>query len=87
MMDGIAASISTAVPSGRRSQAGDSSVRKIAMPKDTGTAMIKAMAEVASVPKIGTTAPKFCLTGSQSLTNRRPGYRESPVNSRPVVRS
>ena len=57
MIEGIAASISTAVPSGRRSQAGDSSVRKMAMPKDTGTAMISAMAEVSSVPMIGTTAP------------------------------
>jgi hypothetical protein len=57
MMDGIAASISTAVPRGRRSQVGDSSVRKMAMPKDTGTAMIRAMAEVSSVPMMGTTAP------------------------------
>ncbi|MCY1380483.1 hypothetical protein D9M69_683090 [compost metagenome] len=57
MMDGMAASISTAVPSGRRSQVGDSSVRKMAMPNDTGTAMISAMAEVSSVPMIGTTAP------------------------------
>ncbi len=53
----MAASISTAVPSGRRSQVGDSSVRKMAMPNDTGTAMMSAMAEVSSVPMMGTTAP------------------------------
>ncbi|MNQ43667.1 hypothetical protein D3C85_574060 [compost metagenome] len=57
MMDGMAASISIAVPSGRRSQVGDSSVRKMAMPNDTGTAMISAIADVSSVPMIGTTAP------------------------------
>ncbi|MNR48905.1 hypothetical protein D3C85_1682050 [compost metagenome] len=57
MMDGMAASISIAVPKGRRSQVGDSSVRKTAMPKDTGTAMISAIAEVSRVPMIGTTAP------------------------------
>ncbi|MNT78962.1 hypothetical protein D3C72_2182540 [compost metagenome] len=56
-MDGMAASISTAVPSGRRSQVGESSVRKMAIPKDTGTAMISAIADVSRVPMIGTTAP------------------------------
>ena len=49
-MEGTAASSSTAVPSGRLSQAGDSSVRNSAMPKLTGTAISNAMAEVASVP-------------------------------------
>jgi hypothetical protein len=39
-----------AVPSGRFSQSGDSSVRKSAMPKLTGTAMTSAMNEVISVP-------------------------------------
>ena len=39
-----------AVPSGRFSQAGASSVRKSAMPKLTGTAISSAMAEVISVP-------------------------------------
>ncbi|CFN63402.1 Uncharacterised protein [Bordetella pertussis] len=57
MMDGMAASISTAVPSGRRSQVGASSIRKMAMPNDTGTAISKAMNEVSSVPMMGTTAP------------------------------
>ncbi len=49
-IDGIAASSSIAMPSGRRSQAGDSSVRKSAMPKLTGTAMMRAMIDVAIVP-------------------------------------
>ena len=39
-----------AVPKGRFSQAGESSVRNSAMPKLTGTAMISAMADVISVP-------------------------------------
>jgi len=49
-MEGTAASNSMAVPSGRLSQAGESSVRKSAMPKLTGTAISKAIADVASVP-------------------------------------
>ncbi len=49
-MLGIAASSSIAVPSGRRSQPGDSSVRNSAMPKLTGTAISSAMIEVTSVP-------------------------------------
>jgi len=39
-----------AVPSGRRSQPGDSSVRNSAMPKLTGTAIISAISEVTRVP-------------------------------------
>ena len=50
MMLGMAASISIAVPSGRLSQLGDSSVRNSAMPKLTGMPMIIAMAELTSVP-------------------------------------
>jgi hypothetical protein len=49
-MEGTAASNSTAMPSGRLSQLGDSSVRKSAMPKLTGTAISSAMNEVISVP-------------------------------------
>ena len=49
-MEGTAASSSMAVPSGRLSQAGDSSVRNSAMPKLTGTAMTSAISEVAIVP-------------------------------------
>ena len=50
MIEGIAASSSTAVPSGRFSTAGHISVRKIAMPKLTGMANSNASSEVTSVP-------------------------------------
>ena len=49
-MDGIAASSSMAVPSGRRNHTGDNSVRNSAMPKLTGTAMISAISDVTIVP-------------------------------------
>ncbi len=49
-IDGIAASSSIAMPSGRRSHTGDSSVRNSAMPKLTGTAMTSAMTDVTIVP-------------------------------------
>ncbi len=49
-MLGTAASSSIAMPSGRFSHFGDSSVRKIAMPKLTGTAISSAMRLVISVP-------------------------------------
>ena len=39
-----------AVPSGRFSHGGDSSVRKSAIPKLTGTAIRRAMNDVISVP-------------------------------------
>lgn len=39
-----------AIPNGRLSQLGESSVRKIAMPKLTGTAITSAISELASVP-------------------------------------
>ena len=50
MIDGIAASNSTAVPSGRFSTGGHISVRKIAMPKRTGTPIANAISDVTSVP-------------------------------------
>jgi hypothetical protein len=49
MMLGIAASISIAVPRGRRSHTGESSVRNMAMPKLTGMAMASAIPELTSV--------------------------------------
>jgi hypothetical protein len=49
-MEGTAASSSIAVPSGRFSHEGDCSVRNTAMPKLTGTAMTRAISEVAMVP-------------------------------------
>ena len=72
MMLGIAASISIAVPSGRRSHGGDSSVRNSAMPKLTGIPMSRAMREVTSVPTMGTSAPNFSVTGFQSELVRNP---------------
>lgn len=59
------ASNSMATPSGRRNQGGDISVKKSAIPKLTGMAINKAMADVASVPITGTSAPKSPETGSQ----------------------
>ena len=50
MIDGIAASSSTAVPSGRLRTTGHISVRNSAMPKLTGTPISSAIAEVTSVP-------------------------------------
>ena len=50
MMDGTAASSSMAVPTGRRSQEGASSVRKNATPKESGTAMTSASNELVTVP-------------------------------------
>src|SRR3954462_4448364 len=77
MMLGMAASISIAVPSGRRSHTGESSVRNVAMPKLTGIAMMSAMADGATVPAIGTSAPNCSCTGSQlsSHRNGRPKRR------------
>ena len=50
MMLGTAASSSTAVPTGRFSHAGHSSVRKTEMPKLSGMATAMAMSEVITVP-------------------------------------
>ena len=50
MIDGMPASNSIAVPSGRLSHAGHISVRNTAMPKLIGTPTSSAIAEVASVP-------------------------------------
>ena len=46
MIEGMPASSSIAMPIGRRSAGGQSSVRKIAMPSPTGTAISMAMSEV-----------------------------------------
>src|SRR5437764_1408523 len=72
MMLGIAASSSIAVPSGRLSQSGDSSVRNKAIPKLTGTPIRSAMKEVTSVPTIGTSAPNRSVTGFHSESTRNP---------------
>src|SRR5579859_2999730 len=59
------ASSSIAIPIGRRSHCGHSSVRKIAMPRPTGIAISIAMKEVTSVPYIGPSAPS---TGGSDRT-------------------
>ena len=50
MIEGMPASNSMAMPIGRRSHCGQNSVRKIAMPRPTGMAIIIAITEVTSVP-------------------------------------
>ena len=50
MMLGMPASSSTAMPTGRRSQSGASSVRKTAIPKLIGMPISIAISEVISVP-------------------------------------
>ncbi len=42
------------------------------MPKLTGTPMRSAMADVTSVPTIGTSAPKCSVTGFHSELTRKP---------------
>src|SRR5690625_5148514 len=69
-MEGMGANISMAVPSGRRSQTGESSVKNMAMPKEAGTAMTKAISEVNNVPTIGTSAPYKWRTGSHSFVHK-----------------
>nr|WP_308419591.1 hypothetical protein [Chitinimonas koreensis] len=72
MIDGMPASSSIAMPSGRRSQIGDSSVRNSAMPKLIGTPISRAMKEVINVPWIGRQAPKFSPTGSHDGEKMKP---------------
>ena len=50
MIDGMPASNSTAMPIGRRSGRGQISVRKIAIPMPTGTAMTMAISALTTVP-------------------------------------
>ena len=50
MIEGMPASSSMQTPIGRFSQGGQSSVRKMAMPMPTGTAISSAMIEVTTVP-------------------------------------
>jgi hypothetical protein len=73
MIEGTPASSSTAVPIGRRSQAGQISVRNSAMPKLIGKATSKAISEVARVPQIAIRAPNLSSTGSHSTVVMKPG--------------
>src|SRR6058998_1047166 len=76
--DGTAASSSTTYVSGIRSHGGESSERKIAMPRLIGTPTRRASAEVTSVPYTNGTAPK---------TKGGTGFQTLPVkNPRPKVR-
>ena len=79
-MLGIAANNSIAVPRGRLNQAGDNSVRKMAMPKLTGTAIRSAIRDVTSVPYIITSAPNCSMGGFHSAVQRndRPNFCNDP---------
>ena len=66
MMLGMPAKSSMAMPIGRRNGRGQISVRKIAMPMPTGTAMSMASKDVTSVPYIEARAPNFSVTGFQA---------------------
>ena len=52
---------------GRRIEGGANSVRKIATPSESGTAITSAISEDSSVPKISGSAPNLPATGSHSL--------------------
>src|SRR6266513_304665 len=90
MMLGIAARSSIAVPNGRRSQTGDSSVRNRAIPKLTGMPIRSAMKEVTRVPTMGTSAPNCSVTGFQwgLVTNPGPNARSAgrlPATSETMI--
>ena len=55
---GTAASVSTSAVTGPRSQRGESSVRKSAIPSASGVAMSSAPNDVTAVPKRKVAAPK-----------------------------
>ena len=76
MMDGTAASNSMAVPSGRRSHAGQFSVRNSAIPKARGTAINRAMPALSTVPTMAIAAPNSSFTTSHSTRqmNCRPNF-------------
>src|SRR5688572_24309578 len=61
----MAASSSTSAATGFRSQAGENSVRKMATPRASGTAMRSASSDDTSVPTIIGAAPYTSATGSQ----------------------
>src|SRR2546427_10057402 len=83
--DGTAASSSTTYVSGIRSHGGESSERKIAMPRLIGTPTRRASAEVTSVPYTNGTAPKTKGgKGFQTLTvkNQRQNVRMDSCDAR-----
>src|SRR6218665_2456758 len=72
MIEGTAASSSTAVPSGRRSHTGQVSVRNKAMPKASGTAISSAMPALTRVPTMAIAPAKL----DAELVKRRPSVDE-----------
>ena len=87
MMLGIAASSSIAVPMGRRSHSGDSSVRKTAMPKLTGMPISRAMNDVARVPKDGHQRAEFFGDGIPFALVRKPGPKALIAGQLPKSRA
>jgi hypothetical protein len=71
MMLGMPASSSMAMPSGRFSHVGHSSVMNSAMPKPIGTPNNMAMIDVMIVPAIGAAAPNCSVTGFQTSRVRK----------------
>ena len=69
---GTAAKSSTKKPTGPRNQVGASSDRKMATPKEIGTANTSASSDDAIVPKMNGSAPYISRTGSQTLENTKP---------------
>ena len=65
-MEGTAANNSMAVPNGRRNQTGHVSVRKTAMPNDSGTAISMANPALMTVPTMAMAAPNSSLMMSHS---------------------
>ncbi len=74
-----------AVPKGRLSQTGDSSVKNTAMPKLTGTAISKAISEVISVPYTITSPPNSSLTGSQVVLVKKTSPYLAIAGQAPIV--
>ena len=83
MMLGTAARSSIVVDTGRFSQAGQSWVRKTAMPSETGTPMTRAMRADVSVPTMATKAPNWSRPTSQALEVRKPRPKRSKAGQPP----
>jgi hypothetical protein len=72
MMLGTAASSSIVVETGRRSHGGQSCVRKIAMPMETGTPITRAIKAEVRVPVMATQAPYWSAPTFQTLEVMKP---------------
>src|SRR5207245_9011427 len=83
--DGTAASSSTTYVSGIRSHGGESSERKMAMPRLIGTANRRTSVDVTSVPYTNRTAPKTQGgTGGQTapVNHPKPNGRQESCSAR-----